>query len=105
MSTLTPSTRSLRKLEAEGWTVDTVERRVGPVTHDLFGFIDLLAVRGDTTLAVQVTTSSNLAARIKKIADAATLPAVREAGWRIEGHGWFYSKRSRLWQCRVVDIS
>jgi carbonic anhydrase len=54
-------------------------------------------------LAVQVT-SSGVAARIKKIQESDTVPRVREAGIRIEVHGW--TKRANgKYALRVEDIS
>ena len=101
---MTPTTRSLRHLLAEGWLPDVVERRVaGNVVHDLFGFIDILAIRGDETLAVQVTTASNVSARVKKIADSPMLGSVREAGWAIHVHGW--KCKDGEWTLREVDLS
>jgi hypothetical protein len=101
---VTPTTRSLRYLADEGWTADVVERRVaGNVVHDLFGFGDILAVRGADTLLVQVTTATNVSARVKKITDSPHLAAVREAGWGIEVHGWKH--KDGRWTLRKVDLS
>ena len=54
---LSPTARSVEHLRALGWTVGVVEQRIPHtnITRDLYGFIDLLAIRGDTTMAVQVT--------------------------------------------------
>ena len=102
---MTPSNRSIKKLEAEDWLVWNVESRIPRtnITKDLFGFIDLLAIRGEETLAVQVTTASNVSARIKKCINHENIGAVRDANWRIEVHGW--RKNRSEWVCRVVDIS
>jgi len=101
-----PTQRSLKKLRAEGWTAEVVERRNPrlPITHDLFGFIDILAIREGETLAVQTTSGSNVSSRVRKIADAEHLAAVRSAGWCIHVHGWRKNARGR-WECRVVDCS
>jgi len=106
---MTPTQRTLKKLRAEGYTAAVVERR-NPgafITHDLFGFIDVLAIREGETLAVQTTSGSNVSARIKKIAESEHLAAVRAAGWTIHGHGWRKRKRGNrhLWECRVEDVS
>lgn len=104
--TLTPTQLSLRHLRADGWTAEVVERRVPfqNVTQDLFGFIDILAVRGADTLAVQTTSAANVASRVKKIALCQHVGAVREAGWAIFVHGW--SKKNGRWQLtREVNVS
>ncbi len=101
---LTPM--SVRHLEADGWLVDKVEQRVTSiVTRDLFGFIDLIAIRGSETLAVQVTSTANQANRIDKIAQSPYVAAVREAGWAIHVHGWKHSKRSGEWEVTITDVS
>lgn len=105
-----PTQRSLEKLRSEGYTVAVVERynSFTKRRHDLFGFIDVLAIRGGETLAVQTTSASNMSARAAKIAEADTTSAVRAAGWRIVVHGWIKrnpkSKRS-YWECKEVDCS
>lgn len=72
--------------------------------YDLFGFIDLLALRGSETLAVQTTSYSNVSARVKKIADHENVGFVRDAGWGIAVHGWFKKPNGR-WEVRIVDLS
>ena len=63
--------------------VGTVERynHVTQRRHDLFGFIDLIAIRGDDIVGLQVTSDSNISARVKKIKeecdDAANLGSRR----------------------------
>jgi hypothetical protein len=71
---------------------------------DLFGIWDFLAVGNGETIAVQVTSKSNVSSRIKKIEDSEHIAACREAGWQLEVHGWFKNK-SKRWECKVVDIS
>ncbi len=100
--------RTIKLLQAEGWpTVEKVEwwnahsRR----KHDLFGIFDVLAVGPRGTLAVQVTSATNVAARIRKIADSEHVGSVREAGWAIEVHGWRKNKSNRWELHRREDIS
>ena len=105
--TTSPTQRSLAHLRSQGYLVTIVERwnPHARIRQDLYGFIDLLALRGDETLAVQVTTADHVAHRLAKIAEAEHIGAVREAGWRIEVHGWRYDRKTRRWICRVVDVS
>ncbi len=102
----TPTTRSLEHLRASGWTVGVVEQRIPHtnITRDLFGFIDLLAVRGGETMAVQVTSGSNVSARVRKIAESEHVAAVRGAGWSIVVHGWRRNAKGE-WTLRIVDLS
>lgn len=104
---VTPQQRSTHALRDAGYTVQVVEQTIRApgrtFKRDLWGFADLLAIRTDEVLAVQVTSSSNLAARVRKITESEHLPAVRAAGIRIEVHGWV--KRKEGWQCRITDMS
>jgi len=78
------------------------------VRQDLFGFIDLIAVKGNVVLAVQTTTGDNVSARIAKIQalqafDFWLNPPTRE----VEVHGWrkvgARGKR-KTWQCRRIVV-
>lgn len=103
---VTPMARSMTYLRDEGWTVGVVEQRIPHtnITRDLLGFIDLLAIRGGETMAVQVTSGSNVSARVHKIAEAEHVGAVRKAGWAIVVHGWRKNAKG-LWVLRIVDVS
>lgn len=93
---MTPTALSLRHLRAEGWTVDVCERWIpsfagGKVRKDLFGIVDLVALRGTETMGVQTTSHTNALSRIKKILDdehADQLAALHAAGWAVVVHGW-----------------
>lgn len=100
-----PTQRSVAHLREQGYLVAVVERwnPHARIRQDLFGWIDLLAIRDGETLAVQ-TTASGVAARIKKITAAESLPAVRKAGWRILVHGWRKNAAGR-YILREVDLS
>ena len=101
-----PTQRSLQKLRADGYLAEVVERwnPHARVRHDLFGFVDVIAVRDSEVLAVQATSRSNVAARVTKIAEHENLAAVRKAGIRIEVHGWAKMANGRH-EVRVVDVS
>ena len=86
-----PATQlSLRHLRAEGWTCQVVEHWNANTRrkNDLFGVIDILALRDEVTLGVQTTSAGNVASRIRKIEDSPMTPIMREAGWWIHVHGW-----------------
>lgn len=72
---------------------------------DLFGFIDVLAIVGDTTVAVQTTSWANVSARAKKIAESPLLPFIRGAGWSIVIHGWRKNKKTNRYELKQIDIS
>jgi carbonic anhydrase len=103
---MSPTQRTLDKLRSAGYIAEVVERwnPHARVRHDLFGFVDVLAVRDGEVLAVQATSRSNVAARVIKVAEHPNVGAVRKAGIRIEVHGWAKMAGGR-WDCRVVDCS
>lgn len=114
----TPTSRSLAKLRADGWTVCVVEKWVpaspagfkGPIiTRDAFNFGDLLGCKigiiGATL--VQTTSGSNVNARIAKIKGIAEAGIWLASGNRIIVHGW--AKRGprgkrKVWQCKEVEF-
>ena len=101
-----PTQLSLKKLRADGYLVAITERwnAFAKIRQDMFGFIDLLAIKEGEILAVQTTSASNMSARVKKIADHENVGAVRKAGWFIHVHGWHQDEK-RKWHCKVKDIS
>lgn len=103
---MTPTQRSLAALKEQGYFPVVVERwnAFAKIRQDLWGWCDILAIKKGEVLAVQVTSTSNVSARIKKIQDSETVGIVRDAGIRIEVHGWAKNTSNR-YVCRVVDIS
>jgi hypothetical protein len=93
-------------LRDQGWTAEVVERWIpgANIRKDLFDIIDIIAIRGAETLAVQTTSAANVAARIHKIGDSPHVAAVREAGWLIHVHGW-EKRRGRWMLARNIDVS
>lgn len=103
---MTPTQRSLALLRGQGYRVAIVEHwnPHARIRQDLFGIVDLLAIRDGQTLAVQTTSGSNVAARVKKIAEAEATPDMRRAGWSIIVHGWRKAATGK-WTLREVDCS
>lgn len=99
----TPNQRSKELLEAEGFVVGLVERynSWSQTRHDLFGFIDLIAVRAGEIVAIQSTSDTNLSHRRKKLETCDAVPICIAAGMRVEIHGW--KIRARRWSCRRVE--
>jgi hypothetical protein len=96
-----PTQRTLRALRRQGYLAAVCERwsPFARVRCDLFGFADVLAVRaGAPVLAVQATSASNHAARVRK---AQALPALRT--WLAAGCAfevWSWAKRRGRWAVR-----
>lgn len=89
-----------------GYTAEVVERwnPFARIRQDLFGMIDILVLAGENTMGVQVTSASNVAARVAKITASEHLPALRRANWTILVHGWRKSASGK-WVLREVDLS
>lgn len=101
-----PAERTLRELRKRGYLVQVVERwnPFGKVRQDLFGIVDVLAVRDGETLAVQATSGSNLAKRARKLETSDALPVLKAAGWRVEVWGWQKSRRTGRWMLRTRTL-
>jgi len=62
---------------------------------DLFGIFDVLAVGAGQTIGIQITSKSNMNARVKKIEESEFLPEIIGAGWRIIVIGWYKKPNGR----------
>jgi hypothetical protein len=95
-------------LRKGGYKVGVVERWLPQVKQrkDLFGWCDLVAIRADKigVLGVQVTSSSNMAARLTKMVAIPELLVWLRAGNRAEVHGWVKRKNGR-WECRRRSVT
>jgi hypothetical protein len=101
-----PTVRSLAHLRKTCQLVQVVEKynSFTQTRHDLFGIIDILAIQDGETIAVQSTSWSNVASRIKKMAESDAIEHLRKAGWKILVHGWKKNKQGR-YELKEVDIS
>lgn len=102
---MTPTQRTLKLMRDRGYHAEVVERWIpgANIRRDFAGIIDVLCLGEDEIVGVQATSASNVSARVKKIAEAETLPILRRAGVRVLVHGWV--KRGRFWVVREVDCS
>ena len=99
---------STKMLEAQGWTVGTVEQRIPHtfITRDLFGFADLIAVsptRG--IMAVQVTGGGNGASRIAKIKLEPRAIIWLASTGRISVHDWRKRAAQKERECVVFNLT
>ena len=89
-----------------GYRVEVVEKwnAFTKTKKDLFGCIDLIAIGNGETLAVQVTSRSNMAARRDKILAAEAFPDMIRSGWQVWLHGWA-KNRSNRWEIKAELMS
>lgn len=94
---MTLTQRTIKMMRDQGYMVATVEyyNAFTKRKHDLFGCIDLLAIGNGETIAIQVTSKSNMSARIKKIESSDALPEMLRSKWRILVHGWWRGTNGR----------
>lgn len=107
-----PTSRSLELMKARGYTVAITERwnPFAKIRQDLFGFIDLVAIRAGErgVTAIQTTSGSNVSARIAKIRAEARAGIWLAAGNHIVVHGWKKAGakgKRKTWQCREEVIN
>lgn len=98
---------SRKMLEADGWTVATVEQTIPHcfIKRDCFGFFDLLAVSPSRGfLAVQATGGGNGSSRIDKIKNEPRAAIWAAAGGRIQVHDWRKRAGKIKRECVVFEV-
>lgn len=96
MTKKSPTALSMDYLAKAGWTVARVEHwnAHAGVRQDLFGIADLIAykmgayMQNGRIALIQTTSTSNMAARRKKILASPHYRGWRMAGGEIHVHGW-----------------
>lgn len=102
---MSPTQRTLKKLRDDGYVAEVVEKWIpgANIRRDLFGFIDVLAIKPGEILGVQCTSRGHVRNRCNKIAEAELVGNVREANIKIEVWGW--DKKDNRWRVKIVDCS
>ena len=100
---MSPTSRTTKKLREEGYLVEIVERynSFSRKRHDLLGLFDVIALKNDQLIGIQITTESNNSARYRKMTDESShlkpwLMTNNEAWiitWKKIKHRWRYRKR------------
>ena len=88
---MSPAQLSLQALRERGYSVEMVEH-YNYFSHrrkDLWGFIDILAIKENSVLAVQVAKEmSEKNPHLEKINESELFPIVKSAGIKVELHIW-----------------
>src|SRR5258708_34076306 len=89
-SSISPTQRSLKHLREAGYLCQVTEHwnQWARVRQDLFGFIDILAIRDGEILAVQACIRSDVSTRAAKIDNHHNVGAARKAGIRTHVRAW-----------------
>jgi hypothetical protein len=103
---MTPTSRTLDRLRADGWdVVEVVERWIprANIRRDFIGIGDVLGMTADRIILVQCTSDANVSARIHK---AQAEPRLRvwlsHPSRTFEVWGW--GQRQGRWECRRVPV-
>lgn len=101
-----PTQRTLALYKERGYLCEVTEKwnAFARIRQDLFGFIDVLAIKEGEVVGVQATSWGNVKARINKIADHDNTPMVRKAGIRIIVIGWGKDSAGK-WRFKEIDCS
>jgi hypothetical protein len=99
-----PTQRSLEHMREQGYLCGVVERwnPHAKIRVDLFGFIDVLCVKGEDIVGVQATSGAHVAERATKITEHENWPLVC-AAIRVVVHGWRKNAAGR-WVLREVEL-
>lgn len=90
-----PTQRTKEALEAQGCKLVAIVERWNNharIRQDLFGFIDILALRNGVWVGIQATSGSNMSARVKKCLEHENLPYFLEAS-EFEVWAWTVKRR------------
>lgn len=101
-----PTSRTCDYLRRRGYRVGIVEKwnHHAKKRQDLFGWMDVLAFKGDMTYGIQVTTMGHRAERIKKVLLNDDALAWVQAGMRgVVVFGW--KKRGKRWSTNQVHLT
>lgn len=103
-----PTQRTLKQLRDSGYIAEVVEKwnAFARIRQDLFGVIDIVAIKDGVpgVLGVQTTSYSNVSARLKKAVANTVLPVWVGAGNRFLVHGWKKGVRGAA-ALRVVELT
>jgi hypothetical protein len=120
-SKTSPTQRTLKYLRRQGCELVAVTEKWNPYMNggrggrqDLFGIIDVLALKDGHVIAVQAT-ASGVSERITKMVEATfknpeteteclVLPALFKANIRVYVHGWRRDAKGK-WTLREVELS
>jgi hypothetical protein len=89
---MTPTARTLEELRRQGYTAAVVEHwnPWAKIRQDLWGFLDVLAIKAGETgvLGVQCTTTDHASNRMQKAGENPNLPVWLASGNKFEVWGW-----------------
>ena len=88
--------KAIEQLQADGW-ITWFAPKVKFLQTDIFGIIDLMALRGKSKKNIQLTTLSNVSARRKKIANF-----LKNNGVELSVEIWAWNSKKRCFKKEKV---
>jgi len=85
-------------LEKESWIV-WYPPKVKYKQNDIFGIIDLLAIKGKKQKNIQITTISNISARRKKI-----INFIKKSKVELPVEIWAWNQKKKIFKKEKIDI-
>ena len=85
-------------LEKEDWIV-WYPSKVKYKQNDIFGIIDLLAIKGKKQKNIQITTISNISARRKKI-----INFIKKSKVELPVEIWAWNQKKKIFKKEKIDI-
>lgn len=112
---MSPTQRTLKRFREAGYMCEVVERwcQFSKRRKDLFGFVDIVAVKEGRIVAIQATSGGNTASRVTKINQEPKAQNWLDAGGIILVVGWrplvAYKKdgskaKRPVWKPKVVRV-
>ena len=104
-----PTQRTLKRLRDSGWIAEVVEKRIPKIyiTKDLFGCIDILAIR-DNQLPLAIQATGGMNNRMPRIVKSMAQPALKvwlSTGCRFEVWVWRKLKRkNKGWTLHKTEM-
>ena len=98
--------KSVALLRKRGYIAENTEHwnNFAKISQDLFGFVDVAAVRDGILLLVQVTSKGGMSTRLKKIQTNSIAKVLMTVpGVRISIHGWHAEKHGKVNRWKVVE--
>jgi hypothetical protein len=102
---MSPTTLTLKFFRDQGWLADVTERWIAQagIRKDLFGIIDLIAIKaGEAVIGLQATSLSNVPARVAKAKASGPLAIWLKTGARFQVIGW--TRRGKKWSPKIVEL-
>lgn len=98
--------RARTELQADGYLVEKVEyfNHITKRMRDLFGFCDIIAVKNDEILLIQVTSGSHHANRVRKCKEHPNFKHIMHAPWTIQVWSYTKAKNGRYKPCRKETL-